>query len=128
MEKQAQLIVGRAAWGAAAAELLRDCFTVPGALEQVAQQVKRGRAKLFLADDGGGIVAAFVLRTEGAEGVIVAANAESIELLPALLPHIEARFIGCKSVRFHTARAGLARMMMAHGYGGQEIVLRKDYH
>lgn len=125
MEKQKKLIVAPAAWGEAAADMLRNCFTVPGALEAVAHQVETGRAQLFTADDGGEIVAAFVLRVDGDEGVIVAANGP-LSLIPALLPAMEQRFIGCRAVRVHTARPGLARVLTKHcGYGGQEIVLRK---
>lgn len=123
------LTIARADWGQPAADLLADCFTVPDALDKVARQVEEGAASLFTVDDGGAIVAAFVLRVEGDEGVIVAANStEGIDMFVALLPHVEERFQGCSAVRFHTARPGLAKIMQAHGYAGQEVVLRKEIH
>lgn len=124
MEKQKALTVAAADWGSPADELLAGCFTNAGALAQVRAQVESGQAQLFMADAGGEIVAAFVLRVDGVEGVIVAA-AGPVELIPALLPHMEKRFVGCRAFRIHTARAGLARVLLAHGYDGQEIVLRK---
>jgi hypothetical protein len=125
MENQKKLTIAPAGWGQVAADLLRECFTVSGALEMVGAQVESGRALLFTVDDGGGIVAAFVLRVDGTEGVIVAATG-GLDLMPELLPLMEARFSGCSAVRIHTARAGLAKLLVArNGYGGQEIVLRK---
>jgi hypothetical protein len=121
------LIIAAAEWGEVIAAQLAPCFTVPGALALVADQVQAGIAQVFTVDDGGGIVGAFVLRVEGSEGVIVAAagHLEGVELLPLLLPQIEARFVGCSAVRVHTARPGLAKVMAGFGYQGQEIVLRK---
>lgn len=122
------LIVAPAEWGTVAAELLAQCFTVPGALDQVAGQVQEGRAQLFAVDDGGGIIGAFVLRVDGGEGVLVAAagKLDGADLLPLLLPQIEGRFIGCHAIRIHTARPGLVKLLGALGYSGQEIVMRKN--
>lgn len=130
MEKQEKkLTVAAADWGPVAADLLAGCFTVPGALATVARQVETGAASLFMADDGGEIVAAFVLRVDGDEGVIVAANSnEGVDMIPVLIPNIEGRFMNCRAVRFHTARPGLAKLMQAAGYAGQEIVMRKELH
>jgi len=123
------LTVARADWGPVAADLLADCYGDPVELAKVARQVEEGAASLFTADDGGEIVAAFVLRVDGDEGVIVAANArDGVELIPVLLPNMETRFTGCRTVRFHTARPGLAKLMQAFGYAGREIVLRKELH
>lgn len=125
-EIEKPLTIAAADWGQVATDLLRECFTRPEALELVRGQVEAGRAALFTVDEGGEIVAAFVLRVDGDEGVIVAANStDGLATFIALLPHVEQRFTGCKSVRFHTARPGLGKLMRSFGYGGQEIVLRK---
>lgn len=127
MEKPEKLTVLSAQWSPEAAELLRPCFTVAGALEQVGAQVESGRAVLFVAlAESGEMRAAFVLRVDGDEGVIVAAVGP-LKSMPALLPHIEGRFMGCDSVRFHTSRPGVARLMAECGYTDDlpEIVLRK---
>lgn len=126
METQPEkLTVLAAQWSPQAAELLRPCFTVPGALESVGGQVESGAAVLFVAlAETGEIMAAFVLRVDGNEGVIVAAVGP-LPSIPALLPHIEARFIGCDAVRFHTARPAMVRIMAAAGYEGQEFVMRR---
>lgn len=122
------LIIAPAAWGEMLAAMLAACFTAPGALATVGAQVEDGRALAFTVDYCGEIVAAFVLRVEGAEGVIVAAagRLDGVDLIPALLPHIEDRFTGCRAIRFHTERPGLARLMAAAGYVGQEVVMRKE--
>lgn len=122
------LTIAPADWGGVLASILAPCFTVPGALAAVGAQVADGRAVAFTADDGGGIVGAFVLRVEECEGVIVAAAGElhGVSLVPLLLPYIEQKFIGCRAIRFHTARPGLARVMQGRGYKGQEIIMRKE--
>jgi hypothetical protein len=122
------LTIARADWGAALGEILAPCFTRSAALAEIARQVEGGVAYAFTADDGGGIVGAFVLRVDGREGVILAAagGLDGVALIPALLEHIESRFIGCDCVRFHTARPGMAQVMGRLGYEGQEVVMRKD--
>lgn len=122
------LIVMAAEWGEVIAAILAPCFTVPGVLAAVGRQVEGGQALAFTADDGGEIVGAFVLRVEGDEGVVVAAagKVDGVDLIHALLPQIESRFIGCRAIRFHTARAGLAKIMAHYGYTGQEIIMRKE--
>ncbi len=127
MEKYPEkLTVLSAQWSPEAAELLRPCFTVAGALEQVGCQVESGRAVLFVAlAESGAMRAAFVLRVDGDEGVIVAAVGP-LESLPALLPHMEKRFAGCRAVRVHTARPALVRILRAAGYLPQEFVMRRE--
>ena len=128
MAQEIPLTISPADWSALFAELLAPCFTVAGALDAVARQVEEGRASLFAADAGGEVVGAFVLRVDGGEGVIAAAagRLDGVDLVPALLPHIEARFVGCRAIRLHTPRPGLARLMAAQGYSGQEVVMRKE--
>ena len=120
------LTIAPALWGAMAEEMLADCFTVPGALQDVAHQVETGRATLFMVEEGGDVLAAFVLRVyDNNEGVIVAA-AGGIDTFVSCLPAVEEKFIGCKAIRFHTARPGLARVWERLGYRPQEIVMRKE--
>lgn len=127
-QAQKVLNIGAADWGAVLAGWLALCFDDPAALAGVARQVESGRATAFAADYDGEIVGAFVLRVDGDEGVIVAAagDLDGVSLVPLLLRHIEGRFNGCRAIRFHTVRPGLARVMAEHGYKGQEVVMRKD--
>ncbi|MCK9991398.1 MAG: hypothetical protein RugAbin2_02412 [Rugosibacter sp.] len=122
------LSVSPAGWGEALAELLAPAFTSEEALIGVGRQVVEGLASAFIVEDEGELVAAFVLRVDDDEGVVVAASGsgQNVRLIPALLASIEARFYGCSAIRFHTARPGLARVMQEYGYVGQEVVMRKD--
>lgn len=122
--------VSPADWGDALAELLAPAFVSREALLGVGLQVVQGVASAFAVEDKGEVIAAFVLRVDGDEGVVVAASGKGgdVRLIPALLPSIEARFVGCTAIRFHTARPGLARVMKSLGYDGQEVVMRKEIH
>lgn len=125
---QKVLTVAPASWGPALAAILAPSCSVPGDLHSIGAQVESGQAVAFAVDDGGGIVAAFVLRVDGSEGVVVAAAGAlgHESLISLLLPGIEARFVGCSAIRFHTERPGLARVMEKFGYVGQEVVMRKE--
>lgn len=104
---------------------------------EIRHQIDHCGAQLYYIEQYGGItnkahiVGAFVLRVDhgpdGSEGVIVAA-AGSIpghDLIEICLPQIERLFVGCVSIRYHTARAALARRLVSHGYQSGEIVCRK---
>ena len=99
-------------------------------VEEIREQLDHG-AKLFHVTHFGEIVGAFVLRIDttatGDEGVIVACTVklDGVDMFKALLPDIEARFKGCKSIRFHTARPALARKLHSLGYAPAEIVCIK---
>jgi hypothetical protein len=41
------------------------------------------------------------------------------------MPIIEKQFIGCRSIRIHTGRAGLVKKLAALGYEGREFVMGK---
>ncbi|WP_293762599.1 hypothetical protein [uncultured Aquitalea sp.] len=88
-------------------------------------QVLQGAA-LFAVEQGGRDVAAFVLRWEGPECVVVAAGGSlpGVSLLDVILPHIE-KNSQAEFVRIHSARPGMARKLAQHGYGVAEIVYRK---
>jgi hypothetical protein len=104
-------------------------------LENIKWQVENRIAELFVVrDEAGQMVMAFVLRVDengarGDEGVIVAAggDAEGVSLTDTMIPVMENMFKNCASVRIHTARPGLWRLLVnRHGYKPQEMVLTKD--
>lgn len=95
---------------------------------EIRHQVEHCGARLFHIKHGAAIVGAFVLRVDGNEGVIVAATAklDGIDMVGACMPAIEAMFIGCNSIRYHTARPALVRKMARLGYVAREIVCFKE--
>jgi len=130
MDQKEGLTIAAAAWSASIADMLQaagDCF------DEVRAQVERGTSQLFTVERGGAVIAAFVLRIDhiqgGDDGVIVAAAGRGgdVNLTAAMLPFIEQMFIGCKRVRIHTARPGLAKILAARfGYRVDELVLSKE--
>lgn len=95
--------------------------------EQIKEQLSHG-AKLFHITHQDTIVGAFVLRVDnGDEGVIVAGTAkvQGVDMLAAVMPQIEKLFVGCKTVRYHTARPALAKRLLKMGYAPREIVCMK---
>lgn len=122
------LQVDQAPWSQTMAELLAPCVTNAAALVAIGRQVVNEVATGFLVSAGDRPVAAFVLRVDGDEGVIVAGagRLNGVKLLETLMPGIEARFHGCRSIRFHTARPGMAKVMAKMGYRGAEVVMQKD--
>ena len=133
MARTQTLTIQEAHWSAEIAELVGRAVQ-HASVDDVHAQWAAGAAHVFtVADDDWNMVAAFVLRTDdlaaGAEGVIVAAagGADGVSLTDAVLPAIERIFNGCKSVRIHTARPGLIKLLTArHGYTLTECVLKKD--
>lgn len=119
------------AWGDAADFWIAQALqhATPG---DIRHQVEQGGASLFYIRAGVEIVGAFVLRIDqlpgGFEGVIVAAAAkvQGVDMIATCLPEIENKFIGCKTIRYHTARPELARYLSAWGYAAREIVCRKE--
>ncbi|BBF85398.1 hypothetical protein DLM_1782 [Aquitalea magnusonii] len=83
--------------------------------------------KLFAVEHDGADVAAFLLRWESSECVIVAAGGSlpGVSLLDVIVPHIE-RNCRADFVRIHSARPGIARKLARHGYGVAEVVYRKE--
>lgn len=128
-EKALTLTIAAAPWSVSVADLLAPCVASDAALIAIGRQVVGGVASAFVARNHDGFaVGAFVLRVDGDQGVIVAAagDLQGVSLIPALLAHIEARFIGCRSIRFHTGRPGMAHVMGQCGYRGAEVVMQKD--
>lgn len=124
------LTICRANWTEEAARVLAPSIPF-GSAEDLREQVAAG-ACLFQVERAGDLVGFYVLRIDqsasGAEGVLVAAAArDETDLTASLLPHIERQFIGCKTIRIHTARPGLARKLATRGgYGAAEIIMRKS--
>ena len=117
---------------AAAAFLVKAMASDPLAgVEALKISVENGEAQLFHVLFNNYLVAAFVLRVDqkphGAEGVIVAAGGRlnGVSLLRLTLADIERRFIGCTSIRVHTARRGIMREFSRFGYAPREIILSK---
>lgn len=124
-----EVTICRVDWSDKAALILAP--SVPYAsIEDLRAQVEAG-AVLFEVKRGADLVGFYILRVDqapsGAEGVLVAAAArDEMDLTAFLLPHIETQFIGCRSVRIHTARPGLAKKLATRGgYGAAEIIMRK---
>lgn len=96
------------------------------------KMVKQGRGRLFGVYDGDYLIGAYVLAIErkmhGAEGIIVAGagRLHGASLVRTLIPHIQNQFIGCRSVRAHTARPGMVRELKKQGFQVSEIVLRRS--
>lgn len=124
-----KLTIKPGAWGPEAERLLPLALQ-HASLAEIRGQVENG-ARLFYVKQGAATVAAFVLRVDhtadGSEGVIVAAagRLKGADLMASCMPAIESLFIGCKSIRYHTARPAVARKMAMLGYMPSEIVCTK---
>ncbi len=94
----------------------------------IRHQVEHCGARLFHIKHGAAIVGAFVLRVDGDEGVIVAAAAklDGVDMVGTCMPAIEALFVGCRSIRYHTAIPALVRKLARMGYVAREIVCFKE--
>lgn len=90
-------------------------------------QAENGAA-LFYVRHQGQTVGAFLLRIDqtasGPEGVIVAAAAKlaGVDMIETCMPTIEAKFEGCRFLRYHTGHPALARKMARRGFVPCEIV------
>lgn len=89
-------------------------------------------ARVIYAVLDGSVVGAGLLRIDLSasgrpQGVIVAAAArvDEIDIIPSLLPAIEALFIGVESIRLHASRPGMVKKMAGLGYSLSELVLEK---
>ena len=115
-----------AGWLARAVDTLLD-------LEDLRAQFKNGAA-LFEIQSEGECIGAFLLRVEdsvhGSVGVVVAASGDlrGVSLLSTVLPEIEKLFLGCKYLRVHSSRAGMASRLLKHGYKPLEVVYGKTLH
>lgn len=120
------LRIEKADWSQEAAETLAAAITW-GTVESLRCQLDAG-AVLFRVSQDDETLAFYMLRVDrtetGSEGVIVAAAGRAG--FASLLPYIERQFVGVQSIRVHTSRRGVARVLAAQGYTDGEIVLRKS--
>lgn len=105
---------------------------ISGGLDDIKRQCENG-AQLFQVEEGGAVVAAFVLRVDRyasrTVGVVVAAGGacDGVDLTESIMPHIERNmFVGVDAVAVHTERRGLVRKLDRQGYRVAEIILEKE--
>lgn len=128
-QNQKSLTIVPALWSKAAASALSEAVPFASS-DDLKAQVKAG-ASLFAVFCDAQPVGFYLLRVDqtesGAEGVLVAASGDlaGVDLTATLVPVIEKQFTGCRSMRIHTARPGLARKLARMGYRAGEIILRK---
>lgn len=131
MEIPQALTFQQGAWSAQADQWIRQALQ-HATLDEIRHQVEHCGARLFYIMSGADCLGAFVLRVDhgadGSEGVIVAASAHlpGHDLIEICLPSIEGLFVGCRRIRYHTARPALARRLTSHGYAPREIVCMKE--
>lgn len=104
-------------------------------LEDLAEDILNDKASLFNIYKGRDMIGSFVLRQEhhpggGSEIVIVAAGGRypGQSLYKLITPWIEqiAANAGAQSLRGHTKRAGVGRLMENAGFAPVETVYRKE--
>lgn len=122
---QKELTIQPATWGPE----VEDCIAgkVPHVPVDVAREVVEGGGALFqVKAESGALVGYYILTIEGEEGVLYlgVGNEPGFDLTGAIVPVVETQFPGCKAIRIHTRRPGLARKLTAMGYE-PELVLRK---
>lgn len=102
-------------------------------MADLADEVQAGRLALFSVVVDGVQRGAYVLRVEpfkaGLEGVIVVGGGDlkpyGVNVMRQVLPVIEAQLSKCDTVRVHTARRGMVKLLEGRGYRMREIVLSK---
>lgn len=122
-----ELTLEPGAWGPDADRLIAQAVQHASPAD-IRHQVENLGARLFYVRQAGAIRAAFVLRVDGREGVIVAAAGDlpGADLTASCMPAIESLFVGCDAIRYHTARPALARKLATLGYQAREIVCMKE--
>lgn len=94
------------------------------AVADIAAEVQAGQAEAWRLNSG---MAYMVTRIEeasqGRELVVIAFEGRNLRhLVPGIIS--QARAVGCRSIRYHTTRRGLERMLRAFGFGEAERVHR----
>jgi hypothetical protein len=123
------IIVDAVRWSKSAAAVLSEATPYASADDLQAQE--KAGAKLFRVTCDKKRVGYYLLRVDrlaaGNEGVVVAAagKLDGVDLITLLMPTVEKQFIGCQTMRVHTARPGMARKLAVKGFAAGEIVLRK---
>lgn len=133
-DAQSEVLIRPAEWSLEAVETLRqvDRFETTGGFFSV-EDYAEGRAPgaLFVAECEGRALGYVVLTINhlprGSEGVIAYAAGRRgfSRLLPALLPVLESRFIGCAGLKVETRRKGLAALLVREGWHVAGYILRK---
>jgi hypothetical protein len=129
-EQNEKLTIAAGEWGPDADRLIAQALT-HATVADIRHQVEHQGARLFFVEHSGKRAGAFVLRVDqtpsGAEGVIVAGagHIDGVDMMGTCMPHIETLFKNCVAIRYHTARAALARRLLALGYEPVEIVCKK---
>lgn len=100
------------------AKVLKPAFVDDA--EFIINQIQSGVAELFSVDN-----AFFVTRLEDTELVIVALAGENLATAATEIFNA-AQKIGCQSIRFHTKRKGLARMLKSFKPSYVETVYRVE--
>ena len=127
-----QIFIEPSKWDSEAALLLIPAlphdpdFTI----NDLAYSVNMGESTLFTVTDNDGIVkAAFVLRKEGSEMVMVAVGGhlQGASVTGLLSPYVEevAAQNGCASIRTHTRKKGIERLAIKAGWERSEVIYRK---
>lgn len=127
-----RLMVERGTWDVQAALLLMPAlpddpdFT----LDDLAYSVQTEESSLFHVQDTDGMrVANFVLRKEGSEMVMVAVGGhlQGGSITKIFTPYIEevAKQNGCISMRSHTRKKGIEKLMLRAGWEPSEVIYRK---
>lgn len=101
-------------------------------INDLAYDVQSGVCTLIHVEQGGEQIANMVLRKDDAEMVVVAlgGHLKKASLSKVLTPYVEniARQNGCKSMRVHFTKQGIARLAQSAGWKPSEIVYRKTVH
>lgn len=102
---------------------LRDALGTDREAAALAEQVKNGVAELWAIDHGSGELSFMITRTNPPELVVCAYQGRA---LAEVVPHlIEAgRRQGCDTIRFHTMRRGLERLLKSFEPKLSEFVYR----
>lgn len=136
MAAQKTLTFRRAPWTREAVEQLRavEAHDTTAGLESI-EAYARMRIPLFeCADEAGEVLGRYVVELQtGMHGVknlqvvVAAGGAPGVDMAGAMIAAIEqqAGMVGADWVSFQTARLGLIRKMIRHGYGLHGVVMRK---
>ena len=130
MANHQEISIAAGPWGQDVEPWLAQALAT-ATLQELRHQHEAGAA-LFRVMHGEDVVGAFLLRVDsteqGPQGVIVAAAAElaGVDMIATVMPVIESRFRGVRSIRYHTQKPALVRKMARLGYRAQEVICVKE--
>lgn len=111
----------RCAWSEEAARGLAEAMGMDAA--EIEADVRAGRAELWRIDDHGWVVTRMECSTSGRELVLVAGQGRGLHQVVSDAQRI-ARAAGAASIRIHSARRGMGRMLARLGFEAVETVYR----